>query len=242
MTLCIFSYIISLVIKFCQTYKNIKMRRKSITFQIDSLVNVFGKKLNTVHSESSLKEIKGCLDLLIVDPDIVSTKDLFYAINLGLKKHNSWFLDEKFIYDLVAPSIYNDNVNYNYILQNVSIDSSIAPKYFIDFNSIPEAKSDFHKRKYDLSSCIFARFGQERPLTFHEVLNLAFQYPKIFNEKVYGMQAYGSRFTKAVDKNPLIDDTLEIYRKGNIGKAFLKMAREQYRYNEDTKIIPFVKV
>ncbi|MBP9765949.1 MAG: hypothetical protein KBD12_01800 [Candidatus Pacebacteria bacterium] len=218
------------------------MRRKSIAFQMNSLDNVFGTKLNNTHSESVVEEIKGCLNLFVVDPDLVSTKDLFYAVNLGCKKHNSWFLDEECIYDLVNASIYDDNINYNYILQNVCIDNTVAPKYFIDFNSIPKSKSDFHKRKYDLTSCIFARFGQERPLTFHEVLNLAFQYPKIFNEKISGMQAYGSRFTKKVEKNPLTDDTLEIYRKGNIGKAFLKMAREQYRYNEDTKIIPFLKV
>lgn len=205
------------------------MKRKTIDQQVEKIFRMFGKRITITTSDGKIKMFEGCIELLVVHPSIVSTRELFDKVNLGCKKHNSWFLDLKNAYDLI------EIPETSYTLKNVNVSNTIALKNLIG------KKYDSVGRKFGLVQKMFPCFGK-RPLTLHEVLNLAFQYPDIFNEKVHGIQAYGSRFTKEVDTlNPSTDDTMEIYRKGNPGKGFLKLAREQYRYNEDSKIIPFLE-
>ncbi len=207
------------------------MKRKSIDSQISKINRMFGKVINTTTWDGTTKEIPGCVDLLVVDASIVSTRDLFNMVNLGRRKHNSWFLDLNNAYDLVKIP------ETSYHLSNVNITNTITSKELIvKGDDVAFGRKDFLLEK------IFPCFGR-RPLTLHEVLNLAFQYPGIFNEKIHGIQAYASRFTKEDNSlKPLTDDTMEIYRKGNTGKGFLKLAREKYRYSEDTKIIPFIEI
>jgi hypothetical protein len=207
------------------------MRQKSIDSQINKIEKVFDKRITAVtDARKADTKINGNIDLLVVHVDIVSTRDLFNSINLGCRKHNSWFLNLINAYDLVKTP------GRSYILGNVNITACVIPKNL----SVPDKITV--GRKTGLVEKTFPCFGH-RPLTLHEVLNLAFQYPGIFTEKIHGIQAYGSRFTKEEDSlNLATDDTMEIYRKGNPGRGFLKLAREQYRYHEDTKIIPFVEV
>ncbi len=73
--------------------------------------------------------------------------------------------------------------------------------------------------------------NDQYPLTLHECVTLLFQFPELLTENILGVQAYGSRFGAT-------DDTLELYKKGNAGNAFLKLAREAVQYEEDTKLIP----
>lgn len=221
------------------------MRNKNICIQISAIEKKFNIEVSSYSGSTRFSGKKeNCINLFVVNPDIVSTKDLFQVINLGCMNHNSWFLDQKYIYDIVSPSIYS-NSNVNYILDNVNITNTTIRDSFLKLS--PNSRDFLHYRSYDPFASIFSRFDQERPLTFHEVLNLAFQYPRIFNEKIKGIQSYGSRYSKNLDpsnpfsKDPTLDDTLEIYSKGNLGNAFLKMAREKYRYQEDAKIIPFIE-
>ncbi len=207
------------------------MRRKSIDTQISKIERVFGKRITSNMGDGGFNEIKNCVNLLVVHPSRIHPRDLFDAVNLGYKKHNSWFLDLTNSYDLIE--VPNTE---SYELRNVNITNTVTSKDFLLKGSCTVS------RRLDHAKEIFPCFGR-RPLTLHEVLNLAFQYPRIFNDTIHGIQAYGSRFTKEVDSlSPSTDDTMEIYRKGNPGKGFLKLAREKYRYSEDTKIIPFVEI
>lgn len=207
------------------------MKRKSIDAQISKIHRVFDERITTTTGDGGFEKIEGCVDLLVVHVSIVSTRDLFNTINLGCRKHNSWFLDLAHAYDLIKTP------DTSYCLRNVNISTCTASKDFFINDGVSVS------RRFGLAEKIFPCFRTKRPLTLHEVLNLAFQYPGIFNDTIHGIQAYGSRFTKEVDTlNPTTDDTMEIYRKGNPGKGFLKLAREKYRYSENTKIIPFVEV
>lgn len=211
--------------------QNLYMKRKSIDAQISKILRIFGERISTTTWDGNNEKIEGCIDLLVVNVSTISTRDLFNTINLGCRKHNSWFLDLTHAYDLV------ETPETSYTLTNVNISTCTAAKNFLTKDTVSVS------RKLGLLEKTFPCFRAKRPLTFHEVLNLAFQYPGIFNESIHGIQAYGSRFTKEVDTlNPATDDTMEIYRKGNPGKGFLKLAREKYRYSEDTKIIPFVEM
>jgi hypothetical protein len=210
------------------------MKRKSIDSQISKVQKIFGgERITTITGSGKIPEyLPHCIDLLVVNVSTISTRDFFNTINLGCRKHNSWFLDLTHAYDLVKTT------ETSYMLENVNIVNTTIQKGFL-----PYKKGEAVGRFTGFHEKTFSCFDNERPLTFHEVLNLAFQYPGIFSDKVHGIQAYGSRFTKEPDSlKPATDDTLEIYRKGNIGKGFLKLAREQYRYNEDSKIIPFVQI
>lgn len=208
------------------------MKQKSIDSQINKIFKIFGNRITTTTSDGKTmlaKNKSGNVDLLVVSVNEIFTRDLFSAINLGCRENNSWFLDLKNAYDLVKVP------ETSYVLKNVNITSTVVPKNFA-------APNNGAGRSTGLMEKTFPCFGN-RPLTFHDVLNLAFQYPGIFNENIQGIQAYGSRFTKEeATLKPSSDDTLEIYRKGNVGKGFLKLAREHYRYHEDTKIIPFIEL
>jgi hypothetical protein len=183
--------------------------------QLSKIEKIFGERISTVKSGSSLKTLEGCVPLLVVDRTKISTRDLFNAIDLGNTKHNSWFLDLDRAYDLVTwPDL-------SYTLENVNITRTSVPKNFLA-SDVPVS------RKFGLAQNTISCFNVQRPLTFHEVVNLAFQYPSIFNKTIHGIQAYGSRFTKEEDTlNPGTDDTLEIYRKGNPGKGFLKLGQRE---------------
>jgi len=207
------------------------MKRKSIDAQISKIERVFGKRITASMGDGGFDQIKNCVNLLVVHPSTVSTRELFDSVNLGCKKHNSWFLDLINSYDLIE--VPNTE---SYELRNVNVTNTAASKDFLLKRYVTVS------RRLGLVEKTFPCFGR-RPLTLHEVLNLAFQYPRIFSDAIHGIQAYGSRFTKETDSlSPFTDDTMEIYRKGNPGKGFLKLAREKYRYNEDTKIIPFVEI
>lgn len=167
--------------------------------QVSKIDEVFGKRIKTFTELRNVVPNKnGNVDLLVVNVRKVSTRDLFNSIDLGCREHNSWFLNLVNAYDLV------ETPESSYILRNVNITTCIAPKNFLlaDETSVG--------RKMRLAEKTFPCFGQ-RPLTLHEVLNLAFQYPEIFNKKIHGIQAYGSRFTKEEDSlNLATDDTLEM--------------------------------
>ncbi len=210
------------------------MRQKRIKSQIATVKRLFGISIDgnaLTQANHALKKFDNRVDLLVVHQNVISTKDIFRAINLGCQEHNSWFLDLKNAYDLVSVP------ETSYVLQNVNIIATELPEVvgFVPSETLDRSTSYSHERIYSCEG--------NRPLTLHEVLNLALQYPDIFGKKIQGIQAYGSRFTKEeLYANPSADDTMEIYRKGNVGNGFLKLAREQYRYSEDSKIIPFVEL
>ena len=159
-----------------------------------------------------LKE--NCISLLVFPENMIETKSIFERVDLGCMGKNTWFLDKVHMYDIV------ENIPRTpYVVHNINV----------TFNTLG---TPWYTRYY---------FGEQRPLTFHEVVTLAFYFPDIFNEKISGIQAYGSRFanSKGKSRNADTDDTLEIYRKGDPGEGFLKLAREFHRYHEKTKIIPF---
>jgi hypothetical protein len=190
---------------------------KNLFDQLDKVAITFGKGiLIDVTNFYPILENNG-IPLVVVPSNIITTEELFAEIDLGCMQKNTWFIDSKHMYDIVR-----DIPNTPYVLPNVNIESSVL---------VPNNYS-----YYD--------FNGPRPLTFHEVATLAFHFPDILSEKISGMQAYGSRFanSKGPARNADTDDTLEIYRKGNPGNGFLKLAREHHRYHEDTKIIPWVEV
>lgn len=191
---------------------------KNLFDQLDKVAITFGKEiLIDVTNFYPILENNG-IPLVVVPSNIIPTEEIFAKIDLGCMQKNTWFLDSKHMYDIVR-----DIPHTPYLLPNVSIGSSVL---------VPN-----NYTSYD--------FNGPRPLTFHEIVTLAFQVPSIiFNERIIGIQAYGSRFanSKGPARNPDRDDTLEIYRKGNHMNGFLKLAREYHRYHEDTKIIPWVEV
>lgn len=183
---------------------------KNLFEQLDKIETTFGDEIQVEISNKTVTQKDTCIPILIVPRNIIPTKDIFSKIDLGIPHHNSWFLDLEYMYDIVPTP------NKPYVIHNVDhINSKIPPS-----------------RAYQIRE-------PGRPLTLHEVVSLAFQYPELINTRaIFGIQAYGSRFTKNQLREPGKDDTLEIYRKGNPGEGFAKLAREQYRYEEDGKIIP----
>ncbi|HVY36234.1 MAG TPA: hypothetical protein VG982_03110 [Candidatus Paceibacterota bacterium] len=187
------------------------MRKSTLSQQLEKIVSTFS--IDTISVEmtnETARTYEDTIQLLVVPRNSIPTKSLFDHIDLGRRDANTWFLEEKYFYDIV------ETPSTPYVLHAVDVsDWFMAP----------------FRNSYDFSE-------SGRPLTFHEVVTLAFQCTDLLNEKISGMQAYGSRFTKRDVRNPTIDDTLEIYRKGNPGNGFLKLAREFHRYDECTKIIP----
>lgn len=191
--------------------------KKSINQQVATYVQNFqNSELRLFFPNENVQSKEGLLPLLIFPETILSTKEIFNKINLGRMEDNTWFLDPIHMYNIVK-----DIPTAPYVLPNINIGSAtLVPSNYTHYD-----------------------FNGPRPLTFHEVVTLAFQYPLLFSEKISGMQAYGSRFanSKSDVRNADTDDTLEIYRKGNPGNGLLKLAREHHRYWENTKIIPFTE-
>ncbi len=191
---------------------------KTISTQITTIVHVFQADILEQVFKNFVYDKPGsdpkAVPLLVVPETILSTKNIFDRIDLGQMKKNTWFLD--------AIHMYN-------IVKNVPIIPYVLP--YVNIGSSKLIPNDYSL--YD--------FNGPRPLTLHEVVTLAFHFPSIFNEKISGIQAYGSRFanSKSDVRNADTDDTLEIYRKGNPEQGLLKLAREHHRYHEDTKIIPY---
>lgn len=151
--------------------------------------------------------------LVVISHKLISTKALFTKIDLGRKEDNTWFLDMHKMYDVPLKHVVCPPVPHLYFLESVDTTNTSLSE------EITERNDPYYKNE-----------NGPYPLTLHECASLLFQFPELLTDPINGVQAYGSRFGK--------DDTLELYKKGNAGNAFLKLAREEKRYEEKSKLIP----
>jgi hypothetical protein len=198
-------------------------REESVKNQVTKIESVFPGRFDVQLSSLAieLSERRTPVDflsyhihnLIIIPPHIISTKEFFEATDLGRKEANTWFLDEKKMYDIIkVPEV-------PYFIVNLNISNVFA--------------SD------DKGRHLMGPNQDIKFLTLHEVAVLLFQYPELLSGNIQGAQALASRYQQSSERGYHDDDaTLELYKKGIVGSAFLKLAREQHHYWDHTRIIP----